>query len=111
MEKETDIRHFRLRPRTWRGGKSNSLRWELQSKAQWNGNAADKAFTSAIRMEICWNWRRPDFGRPTDGGFFYSIALKPGLRCDRLFSCQLGNPITKSLTRFGWAGQSRSLAF
>src|SRR5215470_12342438 len=74
MEKATDIRHFRLQRRSWKHGKSNSLLWKLQSRAPWNGNAADEAFTSATQMEICWSWPRREFGRPTDGGIFYCTA-------------------------------------
>src|SRR5215468_9606057 len=95
MEKETAIRHFRLPHQSWRRGKSGSLSWELQSRARWNGNTADKVFTSAIRIEICWSWPRPESGRLIDGGFFCCITLKPALHCDRIFSCQLGNPFTK----------------
>src|SRR5262249_15616017 len=109
MEKETDIRLFQLRHRSWTRGKSSSPRWELRSRVPWNGNAAEKAFISVIRMGIYWSWQRPEFGRPTDGGFLYRVQRTP--TCDRIFSCRLRNLFTKPLTRIGWGGRSLSPAF
>src|SRR4051812_27538984 len=50
----------------WLAGKSGWPRRASQSKERTPGRAAAAAFTSAIRTDTCWNWRRRGFGRCTD---------------------------------------------